>query len=217
VAIVARQTANRDTGFMNQSPNSRRGRGRNSGKRNSNQNSRSRNYDGSNADNKIRGSAQQILDKYQALAHDAALAGDRIAAEGFHQYAEHYFRILNPEKGDDEGRNENQQERNPRHQNKPRHQSESRIKPEVESVKALEPVAELTQVATAAPVVAVAELTSTETAEEGAEEKPPRFAKEAPVVAVAELTPTETAEEGVEEKPPRRGRPRKDAAAEPAA
>jgi hypothetical protein len=201
LAIVARQTANRDTGFMNQSPNPRRGRGRNSGKRNSNQNSRNRNYDGSNSDNKIRGSAQQVLDKYQALAHDAALAGDRIAAEGFHQYAEHYFRVLNPEKGDDEGQKDNQQERKTRHQNKSRHQSEIRVKPEEENAMPLEPVAELTQVAKVMPLP-VAELT--------------QVAKVTPSVPVAELTSTETAEEGAEDPPTRSGRPRKAETVEPA-
>ncbi|MCA8835760.1 MAG: DUF4167 domain-containing protein, partial [Proteobacteria bacterium] len=34
------------------------------------------------------------IDKYQALAQDAMLAGDRIAQESFLQFAEHYLRLL---------------------------------------------------------------------------------------------------------------------------
>ena len=87
---------------MKNASNPRRGRGRNSGKRS--QNSR-----GSGADNdgKIRGSAQQVLDKYLTLARDATSSGDRIAAEGYFQHAEHYHRVLNP----DGGRPNNQQNR----------------------------------------------------------------------------------------------------------
>ena len=78
---------------MKNASNPRRGRGRNSGKRN--QNSRG------SADNdvKVRGSAQQVLDKYLTLARDATSSGDRIAAEGYFQHAEHYQRVLNQEGG----------------------------------------------------------------------------------------------------------------------
>jgi hypothetical protein len=86
--------------------NPRRGRGRNNGKRN--QNPRGSNIDGGGNDGKIRGSAQQILDKYLTLARDASAAGDRIAAEGFFQHVEHYQRVLNS----DSGKPSNQQNRN---------------------------------------------------------------------------------------------------------
>ncbi len=43
---------------------------------------------------KIRGNASHIADKYQALSRDAAASGDRIAAEGYLQHAEHYIRIV---------------------------------------------------------------------------------------------------------------------------
>ena len=35
-----------------------------------------------------------MLDKYLALARDAFSSGDRIAAEGYFQFAEHYYRII---------------------------------------------------------------------------------------------------------------------------
>ena len=44
---------------------------------------------------KVRGNASQLYERYIGLAHDAQSAGDRVGAEGFLQYAEHYFRVLN--------------------------------------------------------------------------------------------------------------------------
>tara|TARA_B100001093_G_scaffold289952_1_gene276892 strand:- start:1765 stop:2109 length:345 start_codon:yes stop_codon:yes gene_type:complete len=42
---------------------------------------------------KLRGNAQQLNEKYLALAHDAAAAGERITAEAYTQFADHYFRL----------------------------------------------------------------------------------------------------------------------------
>lgn len=42
----------------------------------------------------MRGTPQQVIDKYLSLARDAQLSGDRVTAENFHQHAEHYARIL---------------------------------------------------------------------------------------------------------------------------
>ena len=50
-------------------------------------------------DVKVRGTPQQILDKYMALARDAWSSGDRIVAESYYQHADHYYRILNAEGG----------------------------------------------------------------------------------------------------------------------
>lgn len=52
-------------------------------------------YDSNGPDGKVRGTAQQVLEKYQALGRDATSAGDRIAAEAYFQYAEHYYRLVN--------------------------------------------------------------------------------------------------------------------------
>lgn len=51
-------------------------------------------YESPGPDGKVRGTPQQIIDKYQALARDAQLAGDRVAAESFLQHSEHYSRLL---------------------------------------------------------------------------------------------------------------------------
>ena len=52
-------------------------------------------YDSNGPDGKVRGTAQQVLEKYQALGRDAMSAGDRIAAEAYFQFAEHYYRLVN--------------------------------------------------------------------------------------------------------------------------
>lgn len=44
--------------------------------------------------NKVRGNANQLYERYTGLAREAQSAGDRVAAEGFLQYAEHYYRVL---------------------------------------------------------------------------------------------------------------------------
>ena len=51
-------------------------------------------FDSAGPEGKVRGTPQQIIDKYQSLAHDATLAGDRVGAENFRQHSEHYSRML---------------------------------------------------------------------------------------------------------------------------
>ncbi|RWC44635.1 MAG: DUF4167 domain-containing protein [Mesorhizobium sp.] len=82
----------------------RRMRGRNNsggGNNNNNNNNNrkgpnplTRNYESNGPDVKIRGSAQQIAEKYATLARDAQSSGDRVMAENYLQHAEHYNRII---------------------------------------------------------------------------------------------------------------------------
>lgn len=51
-------------------------------------------FDSSGPEGRVRGTPQQIIDKYQSLASDAMLSGDRIAHENFLQHSEHYSRLL---------------------------------------------------------------------------------------------------------------------------
>ncbi len=51
-------------------------------------------FDSSGPEGKVRGTPQQIIDKYLILARDAQLGNDRVAAENFLQHAEHYTRML---------------------------------------------------------------------------------------------------------------------------
>ncbi len=64
---------------------------------------RHHNFESSGPEVKIRGSAQQVLEKYLALARDAAGGGDRIAAENYLQHAEHYYRIINIDNANRQG------------------------------------------------------------------------------------------------------------------
>lgn len=68
-----------------------RGRNRRSGGGNQNPN---RHYESNGPDVKIRGSAQQILDKYLQYARDAQTSGDRVMSEAYFQHAEHYQRLI---------------------------------------------------------------------------------------------------------------------------
>ena len=52
-------------------------------------------FDSSGPDLRIRGTAQQLFEKYLQLGRDATGVGDRVMAESYFQYAEHYFRIIN--------------------------------------------------------------------------------------------------------------------------
>lgn len=45
-------------------------------------------------DSRARGNAPQLLEKYRKLAHDAHLNGDRVNAEYYLQFADHYFRVI---------------------------------------------------------------------------------------------------------------------------
>jgi hypothetical protein len=52
-------------------------------------------FDSSGPDLRVRGTAQQLFEKYLQLGRDATGSGDRVMAESYFQHAEHYFRILN--------------------------------------------------------------------------------------------------------------------------
>ncbi len=82
----------------------RRGRPRGNGKRFPS--GKNQNFESSGPEVKIRGTAQQVYEKYLSLARDSLSAGDRIAAEGYFQFADHYFRIVNAANGNGQARPE---------------------------------------------------------------------------------------------------------------
>jgi len=51
-------------------------------------------FDSSGPEMRVRGTAQQLFEKYQQLARDASSNGDRVLGEAYYQHAEHYFRII---------------------------------------------------------------------------------------------------------------------------
>jgi Domain of unknown function (DUF4167) len=88
-AGFVRDGQNRGSEFRlsnNRSSNRRRGRGGNRPQGGGNQLNR--------IDSRARGNAPQLLEKYRKLAHDASLNGDRVQAEYYLQFADHYFRVL---------------------------------------------------------------------------------------------------------------------------
>ena len=52
-------------------------------------------FDSNGPDVRVRGTAQQLFEKYLQLGRDSTSSGDRVMAESYFQHAEHYFRILN--------------------------------------------------------------------------------------------------------------------------
>ncbi len=66
-------------------------------------------FDSSGPEGKVRGTPQQIIDKYNQLTRDAQLGNDRVAAENFQQHAEHYLRLLGEAQREQEARREQQQ------------------------------------------------------------------------------------------------------------
>ncbi|GBQ88840.1 hypothetical protein GCM10007866_15540 [Gluconobacter albidus] len=74
-------------------------------------------FDSNGPDLRVRGTAQQLFEKYLQLGRDATGTGDRILAEAYFQHAEHYFRILNAM---NQAAEKSQQERTERQQQRQR-------------------------------------------------------------------------------------------------
>ena len=80
---------------MKQGQSTKRPRGhRGNGRRPSGGGGRNSNFESSGPQGKIRGTAYQVIEKYQALGRDALTFGDRVAAENYFQHAEHYYRVM---------------------------------------------------------------------------------------------------------------------------
>ena len=69
---------------------------------------------GNRIDNRARGNAAQLLEKYKNLARDAQMQGDRVNAEYYLQFADHYFRVLSETRSRFEEQNPNAQNQNRR-------------------------------------------------------------------------------------------------------
>jgi hypothetical protein len=66
-------------------------------------------FDSSGPEGKVRGTPQQIIEKYMTLFRDSQLSGDRVAAENFQQHAEHYIRLLSEALKEQNDRKEQQE------------------------------------------------------------------------------------------------------------
>jgi hypothetical protein len=83
---------------MKHGSNPRRARSRGNGKRHLSPRG-GQSIESNGPEVKVRGTAQQVQEKYLALARDAFSSGDRIAAEGYFQFAEHYHRMYRADHG----------------------------------------------------------------------------------------------------------------------
>ena len=122
-----------------------RSRGKNRGANRSPANNINRVFDSSGPEGKVRGTPQQIIDKYTQLARDAFLGNDRVAGENFQQHAEHYTRLLSEAQRDaEEKRQQADQQNRERQAQKQREREEQRERDRArEAVQAQQPQAEI--------------------------------------------------------------------------
>ncbi len=52
-------------------------------------------FDSNGPDGRVRGTAAQIVEKFNSLARDAQASGDKVLMQNYFQHAEHYQRLLN--------------------------------------------------------------------------------------------------------------------------
>jgi len=100
---------------QNRGNNRRRGRGGN----------RQQGGQANRIDSRARGNAPQLLEKYKKLAHDAQMNGDRVQAEYYLQFADHYFRVVadsRTQKDESRPRRDNERE----HDNSPDEEEDDR-------------------------------------------------------------------------------------------
>ncbi|MDD9992642.1 MAG: DUF4167 domain-containing protein [Rhodospirillales bacterium] len=119
-------------------PNNKRPRGYRGNGRRPGFHGRGSTFESNGPEGKIRGTAFQVIEKYQALAQDALSAGDRIGAENYFQHAEHYYRVVAANGWDQRGqRQHGQQAQQPQQQPQP----QQRVEPEQNSGGAQEQAA----------------------------------------------------------------------------
>ena len=107
-------------------PNNKRPRGYRGNGRRPGFHGRGSTFESNGPEGKIRGTAFQVIEKYQALAQDALSAGDRIGAENFFQHAEHYYRVVAANGWDQRGQRQQNQQPQPQQPQ----QSQPRVEPE---------------------------------------------------------------------------------------
>jgi hypothetical protein len=90
-------------------------------------------YESSGPEGKVRGTPQQIIEKYQSLARDKFTIGDRVMAENCLQHAEHYIRILTAAQAHQARRNEqrDRDDRRDREEQQERNDSREYVEPAI--------------------------------------------------------------------------------------
>ncbi len=167
---------------MKQGQSTKRPRGhRGNGRRPGGGGGRNSNFESSGPQGKIRGTAYQVIEKYQALGRDALTFGDRVAAENYFQHAEHYYRVMavngaaeqgggNDQRGGrNSGRQQNRHSQQQGQQPRPQQAAETEVDTPQEAQQA-ESTEEAVPVVPAAPIPPVVEPVEGASAEEAAAE-----------------------------------------------
>ena len=97
-------------------------------------------FDSSGPEGKVRGTPQQIVEKYTQLHRDAVLSNDRVNAENFAQHAEHYTRMLAEAQKEIDAKREEQDKQNRERQAERDREREARLKAQEEASSAPAPV-----------------------------------------------------------------------------
>ena len=93
-------------------------------------------FDSSGPEGKVRGTPQQIIEKYNQLHRDAVLSGDRVNAENFAQHAEHYTRMLADAQKEIDAKREEQEKQNRERQAERDRERAERLKAQEEAAAA---------------------------------------------------------------------------------
>lgn len=156
-------------------------------------------FDSSGPDGKVRGTPQQIIDKYNQLHRDAQLADDRVAVEAFAQHAEHYTRMLAEALREQEAKREEQERLNRERQaERDRERSERQQAHEAQQASQSQQPQPVTQAAPVATPVA-----------DPANQEQPDFVAPAAVVAAAVAIEGDSGLVETPEAQPKPRRPRK--------
>lgn len=113
-----------------------RSRNKNRNNRPSGGNIVNRVFDSSGPEGKVRGTPQQIIEKYNQLHRDAVLSGDRVNAENFAQHAEHYTRMLAEAQKEIDAKREEQEKQNRERQAERDKERADRLKAQEEAAAA---------------------------------------------------------------------------------
>lgn len=111
-------------------------------------------FDSSGPEGKVRGTPQQIIEKYQALAQDAQRSGDRIGAESFLQHCEHYTRMLSEAMREQAARREQHEAQQNQHQQQRRDNQQNEKPSNAQNETQPDTVAVSEQPSEAQPVIA---------------------------------------------------------------
>ena len=84
----------------------------------------------------MRGTPQQIVEKYTQLHRDAILSNDRVNAENFAQHAEHYTRLLAEAQKEIDAKREEQEKQNRDRQAERDRERDARLKAQEEAAAA---------------------------------------------------------------------------------